>query len=136
MNITIIGAGPIGCYAAYLLAQSGHIVNIYENHKEIGLPIQCTGLLTSDFDQFHLNKESFLINTLTNIEVNTPNHKITFENQKEYLVNRRKFDQFFANLAEKPAQLFILITPSKVRKTIISSSKTPKLTRLKSSLQK
>ena len=101
MNITIIGAGPIGCYAAYLLAQSGHIVNIYENHKEIGLPIQCTGLLTSDFDQFHLNKESFLINTLTNIEVNTPNHKITFENQKEYLVNRRKFDQFFANLAEK-----------------------------------
>lgn len=101
MNITIIGAGPIGCYAGYLLAQSGHTVNIYENHAKIGLPIQCTGLLTSDFDQFNLEKKSFLINTLTNIEVHTPNNKITFENQKEYLVNRKKFDQYLAHLAQQ-----------------------------------
>ena len=100
MNITIIGAGPIGCYAGYLLAKANHNVTIYENHPQIGSPIQCTGLLTSDFDQFNLPKESFLVNTLTKIEVHTPNKKTSIK-QKEYLVCRIKFDNFFANLARK-----------------------------------
>ena len=100
MNITIIGAGPIGCYAGYLLAKANHQVTIYENHPTIGSPIQCTGLLTSDFDQFNLPKESFLVNTLTKIEVLTPNQKTSIK-QKEYLVCRIKFDNFFANLAKK-----------------------------------
>ena len=39
MDIAIIGAGPIGCYAGYLLAKNGHTVSIYENHPQIGLPI-------------------------------------------------------------------------------------------------
>lgn len=100
MNITIIGAGPIGCYAGYLLAKHGHIVSIYENHAQVGLPIQCTGLLTSDFDEFNLPKESFLVNTFSHVEVNTPSQKLTLP-QKEYLVCRNRFDNFFANLARK-----------------------------------
>lgn len=98
MNITIIGAGPIGCYCGYLLAKSGHQVSIYEEHSEIGLPIQCTGLLTADFDQFNLSKESFLINTFSQIEVNSPNHQVIIP-QKEYLVCRHKFDNYLADLA-------------------------------------
>lgn len=98
MNIVIIGAGPIGCYTGYHLAKAGHSVTIYENHPQIGSPIQCTGLLTSDFDQFNLPKESFLINILTRIAVYTPHHKTSIK-QKEYLVCRIKFDNFFADLA-------------------------------------
>jgi len=100
MNIAIIGAGPIGCYAGYLLAKNGHEVSIYENHAQIGLPIQCTGLLTSDFDQFNLPMESFLVNTFSKVEVYSPKHKLEVK-QKEYLVCRNKFDNFFGNLAKK-----------------------------------
>src|SRR3989344_6033449 len=100
MNIAIIGAGPVGCYCGYLLAKAGHKVEIYEEHKEIGLPIQCTGLLTADFDQFNLPKESFLINTFTEIEVNSPKQRIIIP-QKEYLINRHKFDNYLANLARR-----------------------------------
>ena len=50
MKVVVIGGGPIGCYTAYLLAKEGHSVEIYENHKKIGAPIQCTGILTSSFD--------------------------------------------------------------------------------------
>ena len=67
MEIIIIGAGPIGCYAGYLLAKEGYEVDIYENHSHIGSPIQCTGLLTSDFDQFNLPMDSFLVNTFSAI---------------------------------------------------------------------
>ena len=98
MKIAIIGAGPIGCYAGYLFACSGHEVEIYENHANVGSPIQCTGLLTSDFDKLQIPKESFLINTFDEVDVVSPNNQLKIK-QKEYLVCRNKFDNYFANLA-------------------------------------
>ena len=93
MNITIIGAGPIGCYAGYLLAKSGHQVEIYEK-GEIGRPIQCTGLLTADFDQFEIDKSSFLVNTFDQIEINSPQNQLVLK-QKEYLICRDKYSFCF-----------------------------------------
>ena len=99
MEIAIIGAGPIGSYAGYLLAKSRHKVNIYERKKEIGKPIQCTGIFTSDFDEFSfLNKSKFLINTINKTEINFPNGNKIDVNQKEYVVCRTKFDQHIADL--------------------------------------
>ena len=98
MNIVIIGGGPIGCYTGHLLALKGHTITIYEEHKTIGSPIQCTGLLTAEFDRFKFPMDSFLINTFNEVCVKTENQNLTI-NQKEYLICRTKFDQFFATLA-------------------------------------
>src|SRR3989344_512298 len=114
MNITIIGAGPAGCYAGYLLAKTGHTVAIYENHPQIGNPIQCTGLLTSDFDQFQLPMDSFLVNTFKEIEVYSPNKSLKIA-QKEYLVCRKRFDNFFGDLAKKEGAA-VFVNHSFVRK--------------------
>lgn len=107
MNIAIIGAGPIGCYAGYLLAKSGNKVSIYENHSRIGSPIQCTGILTSEFDRFNIPVDSFLVNTINKIEVYSPSEKLSVK-QKDYIVCRNKFDNFFADLAKKEgAEIFL-----------------------------
>jgi digeranylgeranylglycerophospholipid reductase len=107
MKVAIIGGGPIGCYAGYLLAKAGNQVEIYENHSQIGAPIQCTGILTSDFDQFNFPLDSFLVNTIENIEVYSPNSKVAIK-QKDYIVCRTKFDSFFGDLASKAgAQIFL-----------------------------
>jgi digeranylgeranylglycerophospholipid reductase len=107
MHIVVIGGGPIGCYTAYLLASSGHNVEIYEEHSQIGTPIQCTGLLTEDFDQFNLPKDSFLINTLQNIVINSSQKQLIIP-KTEYLVCRKKFDNYMANLALKAgAKIFL-----------------------------
>ena len=107
LNVAVIGAGPIGGYAAYLLAKAGHTVSIYENHGVVGCPIQCTGLLTSDFDQFNFPMESFLVNTFNKVEVFSPHGKLEIK-QKEYLVSRTKFDEFFVDMAVKAgAKLFL-----------------------------
>ena len=107
MKITIIGAGPIGCYAGYLLAKQGHQVSIYENHSQIGNPIQCTGIITKEFDQFNFPMDSFLVNTINKIEVYSPQNKIEVK-QKDYIVCRTKFDNFFGDLAKKAgAEIFL-----------------------------
>lgn len=114
MNIAVIGAGPIGCYAAYLLAKEGNSVEIYENHPQIGTPIQCTGILTSDFDEFGFPMDSFLVNTINKIEVYSPNNHLEVK-QKDYIVCRDKFDNFFGNLAKKEG-VKVFLNHSFVRK--------------------
>ncbi len=108
MNITIIGAGPIGCYTGYLLAKEGHAVTIYENHPQIGSPIQCTGILTSDFDELGFPVDSFLVNTIDMIEVFSPAGKKIAIKQKDYIVCRIKFDNFFADKARKAGATILL----------------------------
>lgn len=115
MNIAIIGAGPIGSYAGYLLAKSGHEVSIYDRKKEIGLPIQCTGILTSDFDQFNLPLNSFLVNTINKIEAYSPNGIKVEIKQKDYIICRKKFDQYLVDLAQKEGAK-IFLTHSFVRR--------------------
>ena len=47
-DVVIIGAGPVGGYAAYKLSQAGLSVLIVEEHNEIGRPFQCAGLVTPE----------------------------------------------------------------------------------------
>ena len=44
-KVVIIGAGPVGCYLAQLLRKRGLSPLLIEEHKEIGRPIHCAGLV-------------------------------------------------------------------------------------------
>src|SRR3989344_5272122 len=99
MNIAVIGAGPIGGYAAYLFAQKGHTVDIYEEHAQVGCPIQCTGLLTADFEEFNFPAETYLVNRFSKIEIFSPQKQKAVIYQREYLVHRTQFDSFFVDKA-------------------------------------
>jgi len=45
MKVVIVGAGPIGCYTARLLKQKGINPLLIEEHKEIGRPVHCAGVV-------------------------------------------------------------------------------------------
>ncbi|MBR9683312.1 NAD(P)/FAD-dependent oxidoreductase [Candidatus Woesearchaeota archaeon] len=107
-TIAIIGAGPVGSYTAFLLSKQGFQVHLYDSKKtsQIGSPIQCTGLLTSEIKKFIPLKKEFLINTLSQLQVFSPNQNRITINKTEYLVNRKKFDQFILNLAIKKGTKF------------------------------
>ena len=45
-DCVVVGAGPLGSNAARLLAVDGHRVLLLEEHPEVGIPVQCAGLIT------------------------------------------------------------------------------------------
>jgi len=103
MKISIIGAGPVGCYTAYLLAQAGIYVDVYEEHPKIGEPLQCAGLFTSSIKKIIQIPDNIIINKIIKARIFSPNKKyIEFNFKKENIVvDRIKFDQWLAYKAKK-----------------------------------
>ena len=107
-KISIIGAGPAGCYAAYLLAKHAKKfdIEIFEQKKKIG-KIQCGGAITATIkkiDSIFRTKEfeKTVVNRIKENIFHSPHNKlvIRFKNP-EYVVDRIKFDNFIANKARK-----------------------------------
>ncbi len=105
--ISIIGAGPAGSYLAYLLAKSNHEVNVYEEHKEIGKPVQCSGVITKEIKKLIPLKKEIIVNKINKIRIYSPNNNF-FETKipQDYVFNRMKLDQYLADLAKKAGANF------------------------------
>lgn len=98
--ISIIGAGPVGSYLAYLLAKNNQEVHIFEEHKDIGKPISCTGLLTEDIYKLISLPKNIIANTTNKAIIRSKNNS-TIIPTKEIIVFRDKFDKYLLNLAIK-----------------------------------
>jgi|TARA_B100001964_G_scaffold218496_1_gene259563 geranylgeranyl reductase family protein len=96
--ITIVGAGPAGSYLAYLLAKKGKDVTIIEEHKKIGDPVQCTGIVTGSIEKFVKLPSNVIANRCSKVVVVSNNNKIT-ANTDEIVLWRNKFDEFLADMA-------------------------------------
>ena len=98
--ITIVGAGPAGSYLAYLLAKKGKDVTIIEEHKKIGSPIQCTGIVTGSIEKFVKLPNSVVANRCSKVVVVSKNNRIV-ANTDEIVMWRNKFDEFVGDMTAK-----------------------------------
>ena len=102
MKIAVIGAGPAGSYSAYLLAKKGHSVAVYEKNPVIGPPVQCTGILSDYFLTLMKPSNEFVQNIVTKTRLYAPNGKyVEAKIKKNYVICRKKFDNYLANLGKK-----------------------------------
>ncbi|MFH0816355.1 MAG: NAD(P)/FAD-dependent oxidoreductase [Methanobacteriota archaeon] len=46
IDVAVVGAGPVGSRTAGLLAKAGFSVEILEENREVGRPVQCAGLVS------------------------------------------------------------------------------------------
>jgi len=105
--IAIVGAGPIGCYLASLLAKEEEVY-VFEEHSEIGKPVQCTGLVTDEIKRFVKLKKEFIVNEIKDVRVYSKNNFIDLRLKKNFLLNREKFDRYMAEKAERAgAKIFL-----------------------------
>lgn len=98
--ISIIGAGPAGSYLAYLLSKENHEVNVYHKNK-IGEPVQCSGVITSSINNLLKIKKSIIVNKINKVKINYNNKSFETKIKPDYVFNRKKLDQYLADLAKK-----------------------------------
>jgi len=123
--ITIIGAGPIGSHAARLLAEKGEEVQVIEEHKEIGKPVQCTGIVTNSISDIIKLDNKFVINRLKKVIIHAPNNNTAEIKINDIVIDRTRFDNHLATLAVKKGAKYLL------GKQVIEISKSENSTRLK-----
>ena len=52
-DVIVIGAGPAGLFTALRLARGGHDVLVLEEHTVVGTPTHCTGIVSSEMQEFY-----------------------------------------------------------------------------------
>jgi digeranylgeranylglycerophospholipid reductase len=92
--MAVIGGGPVGAYSAYLLSKIGYDVDIYEDHNEIGKPVQCTGIVTSAINEILQVPQDVIVNKVNVMRVHAPNGKSIDLKLKEpdLILDRTKLD--------------------------------------------
>ncbi|MFA5411623.1 MAG: NAD(P)/FAD-dependent oxidoreductase, partial [Candidatus Omnitrophota bacterium] len=96
-KIVIIGAGPVGCYAAGVLKTCGYRPLLIEEHAEVGRPVHCTGLVGGKvFESESVNPRlsSSIINTINGAVIHYDHQSFMIRRKSvAYVIDREKFDK-------------------------------------------
>ncbi len=94
-DVAVIGAGPVGSNVAWYTAKNGLRTLLVEEHKSVGKPLHCAGLLYHKaIDEFDISKDAIL-NKLNGAYLHSPSgiilslHKA---NVDSYVVDREVMD--------------------------------------------
>jgi flavin-dependent dehydrogenase len=107
MITSIIGGGIVG---GYLAGKIGGDVRIFEEHRKIGEPVQCSGLFTHNISDFVKIKKDFLVNEINGVRlVSSSGNSCEFDlKQKDFVLDRAKLDTHIVEMAVgKGAKLYL-----------------------------
>jgi geranylgeranyl reductase family protein len=98
-DVIVSGAGPSGSYLSYLLSKNGYNVLQLEEHREIGKPVECTGLVSERVFTY-VNSRS-KVNEVHGANVFFPNGKDIHisKGEKTIVMYRDQFDRDAAAMA-------------------------------------
>ena len=128
----IVGGGPIGAYVAGKIAKEKFKVAILEKNKEIGVPMNCAGLITPRvFELLEIAKEPIIQNRIKGANIHSPSGeilKIGGDRVHALAINRIKFDKELIKKAkEYEVKLFLennVLSAKKIKEHIeIKTSK-------------
>lgn len=103
-DVVVIGGGPIGGYVASQLAEKKIKTALLEEHKEIGMPLKCAGLVTPRiFDLLKISKEKVIQNKIKGANIHSPSGNILSiggDKIHALVIDRLIFDQEIIKRAE------------------------------------
>lgn len=101
VDVTIIGAGPIGSTLAYELAKDNIKVALIDKKKVIGLPLQCAGIINKRSLNFNQFPEELILNKVRGAFLHSRNHSLTVSKEEDQalIIDRIALDEFLYNRA-------------------------------------
>jgi len=111
-DVVVVGAGPVGGYVAGKIAEKNYKVIIFEKNKQIGIPVNCAGLVSPRvFDILDIKKEKVIQNTLKGANIHSPSGEVLTIGGNQihaYAIDRTKFDnEIIKKSKEKGAEIFL-----------------------------
>ncbi len=110
--ITIAGAGPAGLLAAKEAASLGAKVTVYEEHRKVGEPVRCTGLVSKKgLDGLNVGYRDAVLNRCRGARIYSPAGQEIEIKKKEtvaYVIDRAAFDRIIAEEAEAEGAEIVL----------------------------
>jgi len=113
-DAVVVGAGPVGCFAALNIAKLGVETTVFEEHSEIGVPSHCAGHISirslRNLELFPLPKE-IVENTFSAANFHSPLGTVFTMRLKHPVtcaINRKLFDKYLAQRAEDAGARFKL----------------------------
>jgi geranylgeranyl reductase family protein len=111
-DVAVVGGGPIGCFTAEQLALKGRQVAVFEEHKTIGEPVHCAGLVTQRvLDITKCPQDEIVQNTIYGAVIHSPAGSLLIiggDKAHALVINRQKFDEHIAQKAQKAGAAILL----------------------------
>jgi geranylgeranyl reductase family protein len=101
-DVLVVGAGPSGSTFARYMAENGYKVGVLEKKKEVGLPLQCAGLLGKKIKNLNLLPEEFILNEVNGAYLHSPSNHMMHVSKKDtqaYVLDRVGYDNYLAEIA-------------------------------------
>jgi len=98
-DVCIVGASIAGNYLAYLLSKSNLRIVVLEDHKEIGLPFQCAGIISQKLSKLIELPKEIVLNRVDTAKIISPSGKFIklSGSERPYVIDRIKLDLLFYN---------------------------------------
>lgn len=109
--MVVVGGGPAGCSVAEQIAQEGFKVLILEEHKKVGEPTQCAGLVSPRTMDLAGMGSNLVINKIKGAYVHAPGGEtLSLKGTRTYAlaIDRVAFDRELAGRAEEAGAEFLM----------------------------
>jgi geranylgeranyl reductase family protein len=111
-DVIVVGGGPIGSYIAQMIAAKGISVAIIEEHKTIGEPLHCAGLVTERiFKITNCPHTSIVQHKISGAHIHAPDGTtlaIGTDKIHALVINRQRFDETLAQKARAAGASLLL----------------------------
>jgi len=110
-DVAVVGSGPIGSTLARYVAKEGFKVVILEKKRNVGVPLQCAGLLGKRIKKINILPHEFIMNEIYGAYLHSPSEtilKVSKKDPEAYVIDRVAYDQFLSDEAvQSGAQLLL-----------------------------
>lgn len=100
-DVAIVGGGPIGSTLAYKIAKEGYKVAILDKKKEIGIPLQCAGIVSKKLMDVNEIPDNLILNSVKGAYLHSSNNTLKVEKNhtEAFIIDRIAYDKFLVERA-------------------------------------